>query len=163
MVDALSSAICVSQKERQLLLWICVRVYRLKLPIAFQFANEVTGAVCRRGRTHSFLRLLPLEQKLRGLRDVLVAAAAEVRDDELVRAHLRGALVQAFGSSRTAQDSSRSARYRVRASFKYASRSSKVIATRRRLVASRHLRDSATASKPGIASGFVVVVGMAQV
>ena len=66
-----------------------------------------------------WLRLLPLDQKLRGLRDVLVAAAAEVRDDELVGAHLRDALVHAFGgSSRTTQDSSLSARYRVRASFK---------------------------------------------
>ena len=115
--------------------------------------------VCRGCR----LRLLPLEQKLRSLRDVLVAAAAEVGDDELVGAHLRGALDHAFGgSSRTMQDSSLSTRYRVRASFKYASRSSLLIVESRRLVASRHLRDSATASKPGIASDFVFVVSTVQ-
>ena len=57
------------------------------------------------------LRPLPFEQKLRGLRDVLVAAAAEVRDDELVGAHLRGALDHGFsGSSRTMQLSSASRR-----------------------------------------------------
>ena len=39
-----------------------------------------------------FLRPFPLDQELRGLGDVLVAAAAEVRDDELVGAHLRRAL-----------------------------------------------------------------------
>ena len=51
-------------------------------------------------------------------------------------------------------------RYRARAAERYAIRSSRLIANRRRLVASRHLRDSATASKPGIGSGFVIGVAI---
>ncbi|MEO6785920.1 MAG: hypothetical protein ABI318_07275, partial [Chthoniobacteraceae bacterium] len=61
---------------------IALACYKFHVESFFRMDQPVS---CRRQ-----LRLFPLEQKLRGLGDVLVAAAAEVCDDELVGAHLRG-------------------------------------------------------------------------